>query len=188
MKPNRLMSGVIILSCLAAVSATGCREGGTIVSSEDRNIPVMKLYPETIEVPRSFVADIQAIQFVEVKSKVGGFIKEIHVDEGQKVSKGDVLFKLDAIEYYEAVREAEAALRDVHGADFTGELVNLAEEIFVYRGEARERPGLKLAWQSGGEERGGFRLADAFFLARELRRVVDAESVFENHCAASSAS
>ena len=70
----------------------------------------MKLYPETIEVPRSFVADIQAIQFVEVKSKVGGFIKEIHVDEGQKVSKGDVLFKLDAIEYYEAVREAEAAL------------------------------------------------------------------------------
>ena len=111
MKPNRLMSGVIILSCLAAVSATGCREGGTIVSSEDRNIPVMKLYPETIEVPRSFVADIQAIQFVEVKSKVGGFIKEIHVDEGQKVSKGDVLFKLDAIEYYEAVREAEAALK-----------------------------------------------------------------------------
>ena len=85
-------------------------------------------------------------------------------------------------------REAEAALRDVHGADFTGEFVNIAEEIFVYRGEARERPGLKLAWQSGGEERGGLRLADAFFLARELRRVVDAEFVFENHCAASNAS
>ena len=111
MKSSKLMLKAFTLSCLAVVSATGCREGGTTVSSEDRNIPVRKLYPESIEVPRSFVADIQAIQFVEVKSKVGGFIKEIHVDEGQEVKKGDVLFKLDAIEYYEAVREAEAALR-----------------------------------------------------------------------------
>jgi membrane fusion protein (multidrug efflux system) len=111
MKSSKLMLKAFTLSCLAVVSATGCREGGTTVSSEDRNIPVWKLYPESIEVPRSFVADIQAIQFVEVKSKVGGFIKEIHVDEGQEVKKGDVLFKLDAIEYYEAVREAEAALR-----------------------------------------------------------------------------
>lgn len=46
-----------------------------------------------------------------MKSKVGGFIKEIHVDEGQEVKKRDILFKLDAIEYYEAVREAEAALK-----------------------------------------------------------------------------
>lgn len=98
------------MSC-CAVLYSSCGNRGTTVRPEDRNIPVKKLYPETIEVPRSFVADIQAIQFVDVKSKVGGFIKEIHVDEGQKVKKGEVLFRLDAIEYMEAVREAEAGYR-----------------------------------------------------------------------------
>lgn len=109
MRTNRLMQGIILSCC--AVLCSSCGNGGTTVRPEDRNIPVKELYPETIEVPRSFVADIQAIQFVDVKSKVGGFIKEIHVDEGQKVKKGEILFRLDAIEYMEAVREAEAGYR-----------------------------------------------------------------------------
>lgn len=109
MRMNKLMTP-IFLSCIAVMYCS-CGSRDTVTRSEDSNIPVKKLYPQTIEVPRSFVADIQAVQFVEVKTKIGGFIKEIHVDEGQKVRKGDILFRLDAVEYNEAVREAEAAFK-----------------------------------------------------------------------------
>ena len=61
-----------------------------------------------MELPRSYVADIQAIQFVEIKPKVEGFVQEVLVDEGQLVKKGQPMFRLSSENYAEAVKEAEA--------------------------------------------------------------------------------
>lgn len=66
------------------------------------------LQPTTIELPRSYVADIQAIQFVEIKPKVEGFVEQVLVDEGELVKKGQPLFRLSSENYAEAVKEAEA--------------------------------------------------------------------------------
>lgn len=70
--------------------------------------PVTVLQPTIISVPQSYVADVQAIQFVEVKPKVEGFVEQILVDEGQKVRKGQPLFRLSSEEYAEQVNEALA--------------------------------------------------------------------------------
>ena len=48
---------------------------------------------------------------MEVKPKVEGFVQEIFVDEGQKVKKGQPLFRLSSAEYSENVKEAEANLK-----------------------------------------------------------------------------
>lgn len=74
----------------------------------DETIPVTLLQPTTIELPRSYVADIQAIQFVEIKPKVEGFVEQVLVDEGELVKKGQPLFRLSSENYAEAVKEAEA--------------------------------------------------------------------------------
>ena len=66
------------------------------------------MQPTTIQFPRSYVADIQAIQFVEVKPKVEGFIQKVLVDEGEKVKKGQPLFQLSSEEYSQTVKEAQA--------------------------------------------------------------------------------
>ena len=68
----------------------------------------MRLTTTTIEVPQSYVADVQAVQFVEVKPKVEGFVEAVLVDEGEHVKKGQVLFKLSSAELYEEVKEAQA--------------------------------------------------------------------------------
>ena len=69
----------------------------------------MRLTTTTIEVPQSYVADVQAVQFVEVKPKVEGFTGRLSfVDEGEHVKKGQVLFKLSSAELYEEVKEAQA--------------------------------------------------------------------------------
>ena len=70
--------------------------------------PITILTPTSIEFPQSYVADVQAIQFVEVKPKVEGFVQTILVDEGEKVKKGQPLFRLSSEEYKVSVKEAQA--------------------------------------------------------------------------------
>ena len=73
----------------------------------------VKLVATSIEVAQSYVADVQAVQFVEVKPKVEGFVEDVLVDEGEHVKKGQVLFKLSSAELYEEVKEAQANYKQV---------------------------------------------------------------------------
>jgi membrane fusion protein (multidrug efflux system) len=73
-------------------------------------IPVLELTSKNIEVPKSYVADIQAVQFVEVRSRLEGFVNRIMVDEGEFVKKGQVLFQLTSLELTEMVNSANARL------------------------------------------------------------------------------
>lgn len=74
------------------------------------NIPVLELKPMSIEVPVTYVADIQAVQFVEIRAKVEGYVDQIFVDEGQFVRKGQNLFQLSSMEFMEMVNSANAKL------------------------------------------------------------------------------
>lgn len=91
---------------VGALSA--CQNSGKTYVSSDETIPVTVLEPTNIELPRSYVADIQAIQFVEIKPKVEGYVKEVLVDEGELVTKGQPMFRLSSENYAEAVKESEA--------------------------------------------------------------------------------
>lgn len=57
-----------------------------------------------------YIASLQAIQHVELRSRIKGVIEEIHVDEGQLVKKGEVLFTLSKQEYETGLLQAKAAL------------------------------------------------------------------------------
>lgn len=98
---------VAVLSCVA-VLLPACQRAGNKQASPDKTIPVTVLHGADVDLPRSYVADVQAIQFVEIKSKVEGFVEEVLVDEGQFVKKGQPLFRLSAANYAEALKEAES--------------------------------------------------------------------------------
>jgi membrane fusion protein, multidrug efflux system len=74
------------------------------------NIPVLELTPKTIEFPKTYVCEIQAVQFVEIRAKVEGYVDRIYVDEGQFVKKGQNLFQLSSLEFTEMVNSANAKL------------------------------------------------------------------------------
>ncbi|MCK6693674.1 MAG: efflux RND transporter periplasmic adaptor subunit [Thermoanaerobaculia bacterium] len=59
---------------------------------------------------REYVADIQSMQHVEIRARVNGFLEKIHVDEGQEVRAGQLLFTLSGKELREELRRAQAAL------------------------------------------------------------------------------
>ncbi|TNF43039.1 MAG: efflux RND transporter periplasmic adaptor subunit [Cytophagales bacterium] len=91
---------------------TSCTEGNSKNNKESEaiSVPVLELQPRAVEVPQTYIADIQAVQFVEVRSKVEGFVDQIFVDEGQFVNKGQKLFQLSSAEYNEMVNSARAGL------------------------------------------------------------------------------
>lgn len=105
---GNLITIVLLLSfVLFSCNSDGEKRKGNQNTLE---IPVLELLPADVEVPQTYIADIQAIQFVEVRSKVEGFVDQIFVDEGQFVKKGQKLFQLSSAEYNEMVNSARANL------------------------------------------------------------------------------
>ena len=59
---------------------------------------------------QSYPATIKGKTDIEIRPQITGFITKVHVDEGQVVKKGQVLFTIDQVQYEAAVRSAEAAV------------------------------------------------------------------------------
>lgn len=60
---------------------------------------------------KEYVAEIQAIKNVEIRSRIKGFIDKIHVDEGAFVKEGQLLFSISAQEYTDDLQRAKAQLK-----------------------------------------------------------------------------
>jgi membrane fusion protein (multidrug efflux system) len=73
-------------------------------------LPVTNVLMKDTNLFREYVADIQAVQNVELRARVQGFLERIYVDEGQVVKKGQVLFKINDEEYRAELAKANANL------------------------------------------------------------------------------
>jgi membrane fusion protein (multidrug efflux system) len=58
-----------------------------------------------------YVAEIQAINYAEVRTRVKGYIEKIHVDEGQQVKTGELLFSINSKEYEQELQRASAVVK-----------------------------------------------------------------------------
>ncbi len=72
---------------------------------------IKPIYTDTIFFSE-YVADIQSLKFVEIRSRVKGYLEKIHVDEGQSVSEGQLLFSVSSLEYQKELQKAEAAFKN----------------------------------------------------------------------------
>ncbi|TWT63882.1 efflux RND transporter periplasmic adaptor subunit [Rubinisphaera italica] len=59
----------------------------------------------------AYTGRFEAIEFVEIRSRVGGYLQSIHFDEGQVVNKGDLLFIIDPRPFVAELNDANASLR-----------------------------------------------------------------------------
>lgn len=58
-----------------------------------------------------FVGRFNAVNFVEIRARVSGYLQEIDFRDGQIVKKGDPLFKIDPRPYEIAADQARGALK-----------------------------------------------------------------------------
>lgn len=77
-----------------------------------QTLPVTNVIMKDTVLHHEYVADIQAIQNVELRARVEGFLDRIYVDEGQEVKSGQLLFKINDEEYKAELAKAKANLQN----------------------------------------------------------------------------
>ncbi len=65
---------------------------------------------------REFAATLRGEETVEIRPQVSGTISRVCVDEGQEVSKGEVLFVIDQVPYLAAVQMSQARAQSAKAA------------------------------------------------------------------------
>lgn len=96
-------------------------------------VPTTKIETRSITTYESFPATIEGIVNSEVRAKITGYITEVFVDEGQRVSKGQRLFKVETQSRNE---DAEAAKANIKAAQVrVDQLVPLVEQNIVSKSQ-----------------------------------------------------
>ena len=108
-----MRKGILFTVICCFIGLTGCRDNNDKENTAQKlpELHVMALQTKDISIPHGYISDIHAVQFVEVRARVQGYLEEIYVDEGQFVRKGQPLFRISSNEYKEMVSKAEANLQ-----------------------------------------------------------------------------
>ncbi|GAB2953651.1 efflux RND transporter periplasmic adaptor subunit [Hymenobacter coalescens] len=125
---SKLLSHSITLAALGGLLA-GCSAKGETESSAaaaaaepQLTLPVTQLVTKDTTLYRKYVADIQALRNVELRGRVPGFLEKIHVDEGQEVRQGQLLFSINDAPFRAQITKAQAALSSAQADTRVAEL------------------------------------------------------------------
>jgi membrane fusion protein (multidrug efflux system) len=86
---------------------TSCKNKQKTEKQQD-SFPVTAATKINTHISSDYVAEIHALQNVEIRARVSGYLEEIHVDEGVRVKKNQLLFSINKKEYIEELAKAKA--------------------------------------------------------------------------------
>ncbi len=112
---KKLISNNILFISVFALFLTSCKDQNSQQSVQipPPTISVSKVQTKTVTGYNEYPVNIEGIINSNVRAKTSGYIQEVLVDEGQKVSKGQPLFKLET---QSLSQDAEAAKASVNAA------------------------------------------------------------------------
>lgn len=95
---------------LVAVALPSCK-GGNQQQQQEMPAPelaVITVGEEDASLETGFPCTLQGEKDVEIRPQISGFLTKVHVEDGQRVSKGQVLFTIDQVSLQAAVDAARA--------------------------------------------------------------------------------
>jgi RND family efflux transporter MFP subunit len=102
--------GIVIMAAVAAWSLAGCGQGQPPAAPPPPAVtvalPVKKVVTDTDEYVGRFVA----IEAVEIRARVSGYLDAVHFKDGQVVKQGDLLFTIDRRPFETTLAQARANL------------------------------------------------------------------------------
>lgn len=100
-----------IVCCVAILLAVSCSKTEKNNDKKTTDVPALTIKVKDTLVSNQFVTDIQAKKNVEIRSRIGGIIQKMYVNEGQFVKQGQSLFKINDAELRMDLLKANAALK-----------------------------------------------------------------------------
>lgn len=131
MKKNVLQTAAIIVATASLACLSSCSGESQQMQQGAPQIATITTSYGTADLGKTYPATIKGKTDIDVRPLVSGFITKVHVDEGQVVSKGQVLFTLDQVQYQAAVDQAQASVLVAETAVETAQLTaNTKRQLF----------------------------------------------------------
>lgn len=96
------------LLMLLAVALSGCGSAAAPPQMPPPQVSVAAVIKKDVTLWDEFTGRIEAVDKVEVRPRVAGYLEQVHFEEGRQVNKGDLLFLIDDREYRAAHARAVA--------------------------------------------------------------------------------
>jgi multidrug efflux system membrane fusion protein len=111
MRDRVRVSPLVVAACLSALAA-GCvsKTDATAPPAMAAPVKVAKATKRTVPVSLTAIGTGEAYSTVSLKSQVNAALDAVHFTQGDFVTKGELLFSLDARPFQAAVAQAEATL------------------------------------------------------------------------------
>lgn len=111
MKRNSFIYTCVAASAIAVATLGSCSgKQDAMQQAPAPSLQVVTIEPATSELYKSYPATLKGKTDIEIRPQVSGFITKVHVDEGQRVRKGQTLFTIDQVQFQAAVDQAQASV------------------------------------------------------------------------------
>ncbi len=101
------------LAGAAFIAVSGCGKKAPQMAHSAPEVQVSKPIKKTFEVWDEYTARVEPLEFVELRSRVSGYLEKIFFKEGQIVKAGDLLFVIDPRPYEASLAAAKASVKEV---------------------------------------------------------------------------
>ncbi|TXH22907.1 MAG: efflux RND transporter periplasmic adaptor subunit [Chitinophagaceae bacterium] len=101
---------IITFSMLGVLAISACKSKPAQNANHAPAVPVVEASTKSIIAYQSYPATIEGKINNAVRAKISGYIKQVFVDEGQPVSKGQALFRLETNVQQQDANAASAAI------------------------------------------------------------------------------
>ena len=106
----RISFSVIFLTVFFIISCNHEKAGGPNAEIS-REYAVTTVNPVTVTIHKDFPATIEGQQVIEIRPMISGYLRDIFVNEGDHVKKGQLLFKIKNPMYEQQVITARASIK-----------------------------------------------------------------------------
>ena len=103
-----MKKSLIYLSLIAALFTTGCNSENHEKETEETTFSVTSPLIQDTTTLQEYVCQIRSIQHIELRALEKGYLKDIYVDEGQNIVKGQLMFQIMPSLYKAEAKKAEA--------------------------------------------------------------------------------
>jgi membrane fusion protein (multidrug efflux system) len=105
---NYLKTGVVILGSISLVSCGGGKPAPQQGPPPATPVTTYKVAEQAVTTTDTYPGVVVALNEVELRAQVGGYITAIYIKDGQKVGKGQKLYEIDRTKYAAAYNSAKA--------------------------------------------------------------------------------
>ena len=139
MKSKRAILITVAISAVFAIA--GCKESvPSVAPAKPPSVPVAEVIVRSVTPFVEFTGSLTAVNRVELRPRVAGYIQDVSVPEGRFVEKGRGLFRIDSRVFQAAVTAAIARLREAEAASLLAQAEHTrAEQLFAQKIVAQDR-------------------------------------------------